>query len=75
MRKEDGTFAHLVQMPESIARRILLLASEEGDRVLDPFSGSGTFVVVAERLGRDATGVEISPTYCDLIRKRLLVVD
>ena len=71
MRKEDRTFAHLAQMPEAIARRILLLATKAGDRVLDPFAGSGTFLAVAAKMGRIATGIELSATYCDLIRKRL----
>ena len=67
----EGRFAHLAQMPERIAERILKLASRPGQHVLDPFAGSGTFVAVAERLGREWTGIEISPTYCDLIGARL----
>ena len=39
--------------------------------VLDPFLGSGTTAVVAERLGRDWLGIELSPTFADLARHRL----
>jgi hypothetical protein len=39
--------------------------------VLDPFAGSGTTLWVAERFGRDSIGIEISPEYCELIRKRM----
>lgn len=39
--------------------------------VLDPFMGSGTTAVAAERLGRDWTGIELNPGYIDLARQRL----
>jgi hypothetical protein len=40
--------------------------------VLDPFAGSGTTVMVALQLGRSAIGIELSPTYADLARRRIL---
>ena len=39
--------------------------------VLDPFAGSGTTLWVAERFGRDSIGIELSPEYCELIKKRM----
>jgi DNA modification methylase len=39
--------------------------------VLDPFFGSGTVGVVAERLGRDWLGIELSPAYRALARRRI----
>jgi DNA modification methylase len=39
--------------------------------VLDPFAGTGTTAVVAERLGRDWLGIELSPTYRTLAQQRL----
>jgi DNA modification methylase len=39
--------------------------------VLDPFLGSGTTLMVADRLGRDGVGIELSPTYAEMARKRI----
>jgi DNA modification methylase len=39
--------------------------------VLDPFLGSGTTALVADRLGRDATGIELSEEYAEMARKRI----
>ena len=38
--------------------------------VLDPFAGSGTMNLVAEKLGRDSIGIELNPDYVELIKKR-----
>jgi len=40
--------------------------------VLDPFAGSGTTLVVAQRLGRRALGIELSPTYAQMARRRIV---
>jgi DNA modification methylase len=46
-------------------------AGFEPGTVLDPFTGSGTIGVVAQRLGRSSILIEISPEYCNIIKKRL----
>lgn len=59
------------QMPESLLARIIRFSSNEDDWVLDPFSGSGTTCLVAKKLKRKFTGIEISKKYANQSRKRL----
>ena len=40
--------------------------------VLDPFSGAGTSVMVALRLGRRAIGIDLSESYTEMARKRII---
>ncbi|MFZ5478519.1 MAG: DNA-methyltransferase [Myxococcota bacterium] len=54
---------HPTQKPEALLRRLVLAASRPGDLVIDPFSGSGTTVTVAEQLGRRWAGCELDATY------------
>jgi len=54
---------HPTQKPEELLRRLVLAASAQGDLVLDPFSGSGTTLVVAEQLGRRWIGCDLSVEY------------
>ncbi len=61
--KERAGF-HGCQMPEQLLGRIIRASSNEGDWVLDPFTGSGTTLVVAKKLKRDWIGFELSPEYC-----------
>lgn len=39
--------------------------------ILDPFTGSGTTLLVAQRLGRNGIGIEMNPAYCEMARRRL----
>jgi site-specific DNA-methyltransferase (adenine-specific) len=54
---------HPTQKPEELLRKFVLASSQIGDVVLDPFTGSGTTLVVAEQLGRKWLGCEINPQY------------
>lgn len=62
---------HPTQKPEELLRKILLSSSNENDIVLDPFSGSGTSVVVAEQLGRKWVGCDINEEYNSWAIERL----
>lgn len=39
--------------------------------MLDPFMGSGTTLLVAKRMNRNAIGIEIIPEYCEMVSERL----
>jgi site-specific DNA-methyltransferase (adenine-specific) len=66
---------HPAPFPEELPRRLIKLYSYPEDLVLDPFSGSGTTLVAAKRLGRSSLGVEINPTFCDLTVRNLQTVE
>lgn len=55
--------AHPTQKPEELLRKLILASSQIGDVVLDPFSGSGTTLVVAEQLGRKWLGCDLNREY------------
>ena len=59
------------QMPESLLARIIRVSSNEGEWVLDPFSGSGTTAAVTHKLNRIYTGIEISENYVEESKKRI----
>lgn len=62
---------HPCQMPESLLARIIRASTKPGDWVLDPFSGSGTTCIVASKLGRIYTGIDISPRYVKEAQRRI----
>ena len=62
---------HPAQKPEQLIERIVRSSSDAGDLVLDPFLGSGTTAVVAERNGRRWLGIEQSAAYVRMAEKRM----
>lgn len=62
---------HPAPFPEQLARDHILSWSNEGDIVLDPFSGSGTTAKMARETGRHFIGIEVNPEYVEISRKRL----
>ena len=63
---------HPTQKPEKLYAKLILASSKEGDKIFDPFLGSGTVAVVANKLGRKYCGVEINREYCLWAVKRLI---
>ncbi|HRO66995.1 MAG TPA: site-specific DNA-methyltransferase [Pseudobdellovibrionaceae bacterium] len=66
---------HPTQKPEKLLAKLILASSRPGDLVFDPFMGSGTTAVVAKKLARDFSGVEINPEYHAWAQKRLEKAD
>jgi site-specific DNA-methyltransferase (adenine-specific) len=62
---------HPTQKPEELVRKFILASSNEGDLIVDPFSGSGTTAVVSEQLNRRWAVCEIDNQYNKWAIKRL----
>jgi site-specific DNA-methyltransferase (adenine-specific) len=65
---------HPTQKPEELLRKFVLASSNEGDLVIDPFSGSGTTAVVAEQLQRRWIVCDLDPQYNQWAIDRLQAV-
>lgn len=63
--------AHFAVYPEKLVETCILASTREGDYILDPFAGSGTTGVVAYRLARNFTGVELVDKYQQMAQKRI----
>jgi len=62
---------HPTQKPEELLRKLVLASSETNDIILDPFSGSGTALVVAEQLGRKWFGCDLHSEYNEMAIERI----
>ena len=67
---EDEATAHGTQKPVECMRRPIVNNSKRGDLVYEPFAGSGSTIIAAERTGRSCLALEIDPRYCDVIVER-----
>lgn len=62
---------HPTVKPVAMVADAILDCSERNGIVLDPFAGSGTTLIAANKTGRHGYGIELDPAYCDVIIKRL----
>ena len=69
---EEGVLSHLhpTIKPVELVADAILDCTARGDLVLDPFLGSGTTIIAAERIGRICHGVELDPMYVDTVIRR-----
>jgi len=68
---DDLAHAHPAAFPEDLAADHIASWSNEGDIILDPFSGSGTTCKMAKKLGRHYIGIEINEAYVEISNKRM----
>ena len=66
---------HSAAFPEELPQWFMKLFTQEGDTVLDPFAGSGTTLFVAERMGRNAIGIEIMQEYYQMIKEQITLLE
>jgi site-specific DNA-methyltransferase (adenine-specific) len=66
--KNEG---HVCSFPEELAKRCVLMSTNEGDTVFDPFLGSGTTAIVSKDLNRNYIGIEKDETYYNICLERL----
>jgi site-specific DNA-methyltransferase (adenine-specific) len=64
---------HPSQKPEALLERIIKVSSNEGDIILDPFSGTFTTSAVAKKLNRKSIGIEIEEEYVKTGLRRLKI--
>ena len=62
---------HPCQLPIHLLERLILMSTDEGDVVLDPFMGTGTTAVAAARLGRRVIGIDLDPQYVEITQRKL----
>jgi len=67
---QKENYAHPAVCPVEIPYRSMLAYSGEGARVFEPFGGSGTTLIAAEKACKKAFIMERSPAYCDAIIRR-----
>ncbi len=65
------SFAHFAVFPETLVEPLIKAGCPSDGVVFDPFAGSGTVGVVAMKQNKNAILIEISPEYCNIIKKRL----
>lgn len=69
---EEGRLKHPAIFPEMLVERLIeTFLPLDGDVILDPFAGSGSTVITAEKMGKTGVGVELSAEYAEIAARRL----
>ena len=72
LEAEPERTGYPTQKPVGLLERIIRTSTNEGDMVLDPFCGCATACIAAEKLGRQWTGIDISPKAAELVKLRMV---
>jgi site-specific DNA-methyltransferase (adenine-specific) len=62
---------HPCQLPIPLLERLILMTTDAGDVVLDPFLGTGTTAIAAKRLQRQYIGIELDPLYAQVAQQKV----
>lgn len=73
--QSNESTGYLTQKPEKLLIKIIRASSNQGDLILDPFCGSGTACVIAEKLKRNYIGIDINPEAIEHTVRRLSIPD
>jgi len=66
---ECGNRNHSAAFPEGLPEWFIKLFTKENDTVLDPFMGSGTTLIIANRMRRNSIGIDVVAEYCETVKK------
>ena len=66
---------HSAAFPEGLPEWFIKLFTKAGDTVLDPFMGSGTTNIVANRMRRNSIGIELVPEYYEMVKAQISPVE
>ena len=64
---------HIAMFPDELPKRLIKMFSFVGDTIVDPFVGSGTTMLVANRLNRNSIGYEINEDFLPIIKDKLKI--
>ncbi len=70
-RRKDDEILHPAKFPETLVEEFISFFTKEGEWVLDPFMGTGSTMVAAGNIKRNAVGVELSPYFYKVAKKRV----
>ena len=71
LRHKKRRDLHPCQLPIPLLERLILMTTDPGDIVLDPFMGTGTTAVSAKKLGRKYIGIELDPAYVQVAKQNI----
>ena len=69
-QRDPERTGYATQKPLKLIERLILASSNEGDRIVDPFAGSGSTLISADRLHRESVNIEVNAAYISNIEKR-----
>ena len=71
IRHKSKRDSHPCQLPPALLERLILMSTDPGDLIFDPFMGTGTTAIAAKKLGRSYTGIELDPDYIKIAQSHL----